>query len=165
MNGETGDSNRAASAPSLETLLRADLAELERIYLEHEPLEPARAAFRGHYLCPVDSPSARSTRNRILQLGFRLPPFGVDFASQRWFFFSPHLRVGHFREERARSRWRDTETVALHYDVSRLPGPIRRRLYDEVKPLSDRLMLGLGGLNHERGRGDLFFFALSRLDT
>jgi hypothetical protein len=165
VTGETSDSKRAASVPSLEALLRADLAELERIYREHEPVEPPRAAFRGYYLRRVDSPGAHTVRNRILQLGFQLPPFGVDFASHRWFFFSRHLQVGHFRDERARSRWRDTDTVALHYDVSRLPGPIRRLLYDEVKPLSERLMLGLGGLNDERGRGDLFFFALSRLDT
>lgn len=165
MTSSTSESEQAAQSLSLETLLQADLDELERIYREHDPVEPARASFRGYYLGPVDSRGARAVSNRIIQLGFRLPPFGVDFASQHWFFFSRRLRVGRFREERARSRWRDTETIALHYDVSRLPGPIRRRLYDEVKPLTERLMLGLGGLNEERGRGDLFFFALQRLDT
>jgi hypothetical protein len=59
-----------------------------------------------------------------------------------------------------RSRWRDTETVRLHYEVSRLPGPVRAVLYDEVKVLSPSLCLGIGGINAARGRGDHFFYAL-----
>jgi hypothetical protein len=35
-------------------------------------------------------------------------------------------------------------------------------LYDEVKPLSADLLLGLGGVNAETGEGDHFFFTLER---
>lgn len=62
------------------------------------------------------------------------------------------------------SRWRDTEAVTLHYERSRLPAPIRGVLYDEVKPLTDTICLGLGGINAERGDGDQFFFALERFE-
>ena len=33
-------------------------------------------------------------------------------------------------------------------------------LYDELKPLPDGSVLGLGGINGERGSGDHFFFLL-----
>ena len=44
----------------------------------------------------------------------------------------------------------------MHYEASRLPTFVRALLYDEVKPLDDDLLLGLGGV----AQGDLFFFAL-----
>jgi hypothetical protein len=50
--------------------------------------------------------------------------------------------------------------LQLHYDVSRLP--IRRVLYDEIKPLADGTILGLGGIDAGRGEGDHFFFELRR---
>jgi hypothetical protein len=50
--------------------------------------------------------------------------------------------------------------VRLGYDVSRLPGFVRRHLYDEVRPLGPELCLGIGGLNRAAGRGALFYFAL-----
>jgi hypothetical protein len=36
-------------------------------------------------------------------------------------------------------------------------------LYDEVKPLSEDLCLGMGGVNRGPGEGELFFFALVRV--
>lgn len=84
--------------------------------------------------------------------------FGVDFVRRTWFFVHHAVRMGRFRIEPGRSRWRDTDTLRLRYDVSRLP--FRGLLYDEVKPLGDGLCLGLGGIDFDRGRGDLFFFLL-----
>ena len=62
-----------------------------------------------------------------------------------------------------RSRWRETDSVVLRYEGSRLPGALRRLLYDEVKPLGEGLVLGIGGGNDGPGRGDHFFFALERV--
>lgn len=68
-------------------------------------------------------------------------------------------RVEDCRDDCSPSRWRDTQTLQLHYDLTRLP--FRGQLYDEVKPLSETLCLGLGGLNRQPEKeGDLFFFLL-----
>ncbi|PKN31442.1 MAG: hypothetical protein CVU63_23915, partial [Deltaproteobacteria bacterium HGW-Deltaproteobacteria-20] len=61
------------------------------------------------------------------------------------------------------SRWRDTQTIRLHYHPSRLPGAVRTFLYDEVKPLTESLCLGIGGINAPRGRGEQFLFSLERV--
>lgn len=138
------------------TLRTASLEELEKLYRE-APLRPVPArVFRGEVLHRIDAPFARTKTGRAVITPFERVPFGVDFEACAWFFVHPRLRVGRFRLEQGRSRWRDTQTQQLHYDVSRLP--FRGTLYDEVKPLSDTLCLGLGGLNREAG--DLFFFLL-----
>ncbi len=146
---------------SLARLAQCSVAELEALYVEPRPVSVPSGCYRGVHLGWLHTPGARHPVIRPLQyLGFRLLPFGVDFTRQRWFFFHPTLGIGRFAAEVGRSRWRDTETVRLHYDVSRLPGPVRRVLYDEVKVLSPSLCLGIGGINAPRGRGDHFFFAL-----
>jgi hypothetical protein len=99
----------------------------------------------------------------MLTLGFVRLPFGIDFDRRRWFFVDPRLLVGRFATECGPSRWRDTDSVRLTYHGSRLPRIIRSSLYDEVKPLSDELCLGMGGINADRGTGDHFFFALRRV--
>ena len=60
------------------------------------------------------------------------------------------------------SRWRATQTFTLDYEKSRLPTPLRSTLYDELKPLSEDIVLELGGLNADGSGGDHFFFALER---
>lgn len=139
------------------------LDELESIYVEPRPVAVPTGRYRGTYLARLDTPGARRRRNRLMAfVGFELLPFGVDFTRQLWFFARSWLRVGRFEPRVERSRWRETDTVALHYDVSRLPRRIRTVLYDEVKPLSPTLCLGIGGLNAGPGAGDLFFFALEQ---
>jgi hypothetical protein len=146
------------------TLRTLSLDELEALYLEERPLEVPAGAFRGRHLAWVDSPGARHPLWRPLTaLMFERTPFGVDFEARRWFFFRRGLAAGRFTPRVARSRWRETETVALDYGVSRLPGPLRALLYDEVKPLSPTLALGIGGIAAPRGEGDLFFFSLEPL--
>lgn len=133
------------------------LEVLERLYRD-APAGPAPSGrFRGEVLHRIDSPYARRWSSSAVLLPFERLPFGVDFGSGAWFFLYRRVQLGHFRVEAGRSRWRDTQTLQLHYDVSRLP--FRGVLYDEVKPLSDTVCLGLGGLN--RDSGDLFFFLLS----
>ena len=39
--------------------------------------------------------------------------------------------------------------------------PVRGMLYDELKPLADGRVLGLGGINAGAGEGEHFFFELS----
>ena len=153
-----------ADAPvdiTLARRLRCSVAELEALYTEPRPVSVPAGIFRGVHLAWLDTPGARHPVIRPLQhLGFRLAPWGIDFTTQRWFFFHRQLAAGRFTADVGTSRWRATETVRLRYDVSRLPGPLRALLYDEVKPLSATLCLGLGGINAPRGRGDHFFFAL-----
>jgi hypothetical protein len=152
----------AAHAITLARLRGCALEELEALYTTPRPVSVPVGIFRGFHLAWLDTPGARHPVIHTLQhLGFRLAPFGVDFTTRRWFFFHRHLAAGRFTADVGASRWRDTDTVRLRYDDSRLPGPLRALLYDEVKPLSATLCLGLGGINAPRGRGDHFFFALA----
>lgn len=151
----------ATNAISLARLRRCTLAELEVLYVAERPVAMPTGCYRGVHLAWLDTPGARHPVIRPLQhLGFRVTPFGVDFTAHRWFFFHRRLGVGRFTARVGPSRWRDTNTIRLHYDPSRLPGPLRALLYDEIKPLSSTLCLGIGGINAPRGRGDHFFFAL-----
>ena len=60
------------------------------------------------------------------------------------------------------SRWRDTQTYRLTYATSHLPKFFRDILYDELKPLDANTVLGLGGVNRDKGQGDHFYFLLTR---
>ena len=134
---------------------------LEALYQEGEATSVPRGLFRGVYLERV--PGARPLVPRVAEvIGFQLTPFWVDFDRRCWAFVHPRLAAGRFTAQVGASRWRDTTTVTMDYSVSRLPGPVRGMLYDEVKPLSDDLCLGFGGINRDRGDGELFFFALRR---
>jgi hypothetical protein len=140
------------------SLRRASLDDLERIYRE-APLGPAPTRrLRGHALARVGTRFARSAAVTATLLPFERLAFWVDFERAAWAFVHPRIRLGRFRVDPGRSRWRDTDTLRLRYDVSRLP--LRGVLYDEVKPLDATLCLGLGGINLDEGRGDLFFFLL-----
>ena len=151
---------------TLADLEAASLADLERLYVEAPLDAPPTGCLRGEFLTYVDSPGAKKALVRAGDtLLFRLPRFGVDFEHCAWWFFSPALRAGRFTLGRRASRWRDTETFALEYGVSRLPSGIKGLLYDEVKPLGPDLYLGFGGMNAEVGSGDHFFFALTRPPT
>jgi hypothetical protein len=149
---------------TLADLERLSYAELELLYASPLAFELPPGRFRGKVLARMNHPAARRLSSLAIEYtGFRLTPFGVDFSASCWFFFHPRaLRIGRFEPRVERSRWRDTEVVALHYERSRLPGPLRRQLYDEIKPLGPDLCLAIGGLNAGPGRGDLFFFALHR---
>ncbi len=150
---------------TLAELRRYPLAQLEKCYAERRPVAVPLGYYRGTHLRWLDTPGASHPLLRpVVDLLFRRTPFGVDFERERWFFFRRGLGMGRFAAQIGPSRWRDTDTVRLTYDRSRLPSPVRRLLYDEVKPLSDSLCLGLGGINAETGRGEYFFFALHRCD-
>lgn len=150
----------AARMPTFDELARGSLASLEQAYREARLGPEPRGIFRGRALARVDGALAKSLRGAAFALPFERLPFGIDFDARAWWFVHPRLRIGHFRVVPGRSRWRDAETLRLVYDVSRLPGPIRGMLYDEVKPLGAGLCLGLGGIDAGPGEGDLFFFAL-----
>jgi hypothetical protein len=145
-------------------LASATLDELERIYRDTSaPLAVPRGRFRGRHLAWL-----RTTGNPVwlgpaLWLAFARIPFGVDFDRRRWFFLHHAARIGHFLPDIGPSRWRDTQTIRLHYHPSRLPGAVRTFLYDEVKPLTESLCLGIGGIHAPRGRGEQFFFSLERV--
>ncbi len=148
---------------TLEALRTASLAELEALFALGDATAVPRGSFRGTFLRYLETRGARRLRWRAFyELIFRPFRFGVDFDTRRWSFGVPSLQIAHFEPRLQPSRWRDTQAVALHYQRSRLPGIVRGLLYDEVKPLSEDLVLGIGGVNAERDDGDHFFFALSR---
>jgi hypothetical protein len=150
--------------PTLSALSSASLAELEAIYASDRPVALPEGCYRGIHLRRLATPGANKLVNRLPQyIGFEATPFGIDFDRACWFFFSRRLRAGRFTAAIAPSRWRPTQTVTLDYAASRLPAPLRAVLYDEVKPLSESLCLGLGGTNADRDHGDHFFFALERI--
>jgi hypothetical protein len=147
----------------LSDLTACPLSELEALYRECPAGPVPSGTFRGAVLCALDTPGARRPFYRAVDWAmFEVPAWGIDFDARRWWFVRPGFRIGHFEVVRGRSRWRPAETLQLRYDVSRLPRPIRRSLYDEIKPLNENLCLGLGGINAEAGEGDHFFFALAR---
>ncbi len=145
----------------VERLQRCTLPELEALYLGAGPVNVPAGWFRGIHLRRLDRPWARRP-GYVGSLPFSFVPFGIDFDRRCWTFLHPRLGAGRFSPAVAASRWRPTTVVALHYGVSRLPRALRRVLYDEIKPLSAELCLGLGGLRTDRGPGDHFFFALCR---
>jgi hypothetical protein len=149
---------------TVDDLRRASLAELESLYRDAPRGPDPAGVFRGEFLSFIDSPGARRLDIRAVDsLLFRATPFGVDFDRNSWWFVKPALRAGRFTPRLGPSRWRETDCWQLHYEVSRLPTPIRALLYDEVRPLSSSLLLGLGGTNRDRGAGDHFFFLLDRI--
>ncbi len=143
---------------TIQQLRDSSIEELERLYRDTSVAPAPHGRFRGEALARVSTRFALSAPITAMLVPWERLPFGVDFASRTWFFVDPRVRTGRFRLEPGRSRWRDTDTLRMLYDVSRLP--IRGLLYDEVKPLDETLCLGLGGINFAKGRGDLFFFAL-----
>jgi len=138
--------------------------ELEAQYRTAAVGPVPRGCWAGEFLDWVDSDGARRPSVRVLDtLLFRSVRFGLDFDRQVWWFIGPNLRAGRFDLTPGPSRWRETDTLRLTYTTSRLPGPLRNYLYDEVKPLDDRRCLGLGGVDRETGEGDHFFFSLDRM--
>lgn len=149
---------------ALADLRKKNLAELELLWRDAPAGPPPLGRFRGTFLHWVDSAGARKLHVRAIDTPlFVLSPFGVDFDARAWWFFHPRLLVGRFDLTAGRSRWRETAAQQLHYGASKLPGPVKGLLYDEVKQLDDDLVLGLGGLNAGPGQGDHFLFALSRI--
>ncbi len=136
-------------------------AELEALYLGPLAEPPPSGLYQGAFLGFLDNPGARRTHTRVVDtLLFRWTRFGIDFDRRLWWFVDPRLAAGRFRTSIGPSQWRVTETVRLHYEDSLLPGPVRNLLYDEVKPLPDGRVLGLGGLDAGPGQGDHFWFEL-----
>jgi hypothetical protein len=136
---------------------------VERLYRETPAMAAPRGVFRGVHLHRLGTRGARRLRFRAIEgFAFQLIPFGIDFEQRAWFFADPRITMGRFDARIGPSRWRPTDALCLRYDPSRLPQSVMRLLYDEVKPLSDSLCLGLGGVNAGRGDGDHFFFALER---
>jgi hypothetical protein len=154
----------APPVPMIAELQELDLDDLDVLFASERAISVPEGRFRGVFLRKLATEGARKPFSRVISyVGFEATPFGVDFDTCCWYFWHPRLQVGRFRPEVGPSRWRDTHAVSLHYEVSRLPAPIRGVLYDEVKPLDDSMCLGIGGLNAERGEGDLFYFALERI--
>ncbi|MFO0556440.1 MAG: hypothetical protein U0269_00335 [Polyangiales bacterium] len=142
---------------------RMAVSDLDALYIQ-SPLRPLpRGMFKGRVLRWL--PPARLLRNAgfvfLEVVGFELLPWGIDFDSTKWWVGAKFLQGGYFSPIEGASRWRPTECVQLRYDKDPLPFA-RRYLYDEVKPLSDELCLGIGGINADKGIGDHFYYLLQR---
>ncbi len=150
--------------PSLHELSRATRADLEELYARSAPVQVPTGVFRGLHLMWLDTEAARHPVLRpIEELVFARLPWSLDFDRRRWYWFQARFGVGHFSPSVGPSRWRDAETIRMLYDDRALPGFVNQFLYDEVKPLSDDVCLGLGGISAGRGKGEQFFFALGRV--
>lgn len=145
---------------TLNELKHASLLELETLYRESPLAEPPSGRYQGVFLQRLDGAGKRKPLFYV-SWAFEYLSFGIDFDSRQWFFYHRQLQAGRFTLQQGPSRWRDTETFQMHYQTSALPGLIKHKLYDEIKPLSNNLALGLGGVNRDRG-GDHFYFALIR---
>ena len=140
-------------------LTSRSLPELETLYAR-APIAPlAGGVWRGRYLHELPmSPSERL----LCRAMFKWRTFGVDLDQCGWWFGRPGRIVGRFETKVGTSRWRETEVVRLDYRRT-TPWPLRRLLYDELKPLSYNAILGLGGVNRSGPRGAWFYFALERM--
>lgn len=151
---------------TLDDLRHAPLERLESLYREERSIAiPASGSFDGTVLMRLHNPGADFPPTYWFQrLLFEAMPFGLNFFPGQgdWYFFDPKVAMGRFTPRIGPSRWRDTTTITLNYEASRFPGFFRDLLYDEIKPLSETLYLGIGGFNDERGKGDHFFFAIER---
>jgi len=146
---------------SLDDLKVLSPDELEELYCRNSSIEIPQGCWSGRLLHWLDSPESRNRFYRpILAAMFQYSPFGIDFENRCWYFWNSRLKAGSFTAAVDQSLWRPTNTVVLRYEVSRLPGPIKRLLYDEVKPISGRLCLGMGGINLTGRPGEIFFFGL-----
>lgn len=133
--------------------------DLEPLYAG--PLGPLpTGTLVGRFVDFVDSPGGRNRLNRAAHtVLFRWPAWGIDFERRLWWVLRPGLRWARFSATRGPSRWRDAEVYRLEYTPSRSAW-MRRTLYDELKPLPDGRVIGIGGVNQERGQGDHFWFEL-----
>ncbi len=146
-------------------LASMSLDDLEALWVKPIEVAPPRGVYRGQVLRRIDHATSRRPLWVWSQrIGFEWIPFGVDFDRRLWFFFTPTIAMGRFETRVNESRWRDTDMVGLHYQGSKLPRFVRRVLYDEVKPLSERWILGIGGIDADRGAGEHFFFSLERME-
>ncbi len=149
---------------NLDDLARADLPALERLYREAPLSAPLPAGdFRGVTLARLDNTGAQNPLLRLVEwFGFELLPYGMQLDAPAWTFVRPSLRIGEFAATPGPSRWRKTDTFRLDYSRARLPRWLRAQLYDELKPLTADLLLGIGGVNAGPGEGDHFFYAMAR---
>lgn len=139
------------------------LNQLESLWARPTALPPPRGRYRGHVLRRIDHETSRRARWLWTErIAFEWIPFGIDFDRRLWFFITGHLAMARFEARPGPSRWRDAEAIGLSYGPSKLPHVVRSVLYDEVKPLSGRLVLGIGGISRARGEGEHFFFALDK---
>lgn len=139
-------------------LQTASRAELEAIYADAPVAPLPTGVWRGHYLQELPMNPAERLLARAM---FKWPTFGLDLDACGWWFVRPTRVVGHFAPLPGRSRWRDADVIRLDY--AQTPWPLRRVLYDELKPLGDDAILGIGGINRDGPRGAWFFFALERV--
>ncbi len=147
----------------METLQGKSLSEVEALFRDAPLAPPPKGRFQGTLLHWLEGPPARHRLWRpALALMFQFTPFGVDFDARRWFLLHHRLRLGHFEAVPRRSRWREADVYGLEYEVSRLPGHLKALLYDELKPLSPDVCLGIGGMVLQGDPQPAFFFSLER---
>ncbi|MGE0550825.1 MAG: hypothetical protein AB7O24_31705 [Kofleriaceae bacterium] len=134
----------------------ASLDQLEALYASAPPAPLPSGVWLGRYL--QEHPMTRGERATARAM-FKWTRFGLDLDEHCWWLGRPSFRVGRFQPIAGRSRWRDTDVIRLDYRDTK-PRPLRRVLYDELRPLADGSILGLGGINRP---APWFYFALERL--
>ena len=144
---------------SPDRIAAASLGELERIYAT-APLAPLPGGvWRGRWLHDLRMSAPAKLVAHAL---FRWPTFGLDLDAYTWWFGRPDRVASRYEPVVGRSRWRDAEVVRLDYRRT-MPWPMRAVIYDELKPLSDDCVLGIGGMNGTGSHGAWVYFVLQRI--
>jgi hypothetical protein len=151
------DPSAAAAVVTVEDLAEMSLGQLEQVWSLYPCAPLPGGVWQGRYLSEL--PMAPT--NRLLARAlFKWRVFGVDLNTNKWWFRDATRSVATFEPQHGPSRWRDADVIQLHYQRTG-PRLFRHMLYDELKPLNEHCILGLGGSNHDNAHGTWFFFALS----
>ncbi|MCG8672088.1 MAG: hypothetical protein MI867_21970 [Pseudomonadales bacterium] len=145
---------------TLQDLKQSSITELDQYFSAASLDFIMSGQYRGVFIKRLDRLGARKPLYYV-SFSFEFVPFGIDFDTNKWFFMNSKLQAGYFQLDVGPSRWRDTTAYRMHYEESEVPWFVKNKLYDEVKPLSSDLALGIGGVNRDEG-GDHFYFALVR---
>ena len=153
------DPSAAAAAMTVEDLADMSLSQLEQVWSELPCAPLPTGLWQGAYLAEL--PMSRPKRFLARAL-FKRRLFGINLDAHKWWFRDASSTLVEFAPRPGNSRWREADVIQLHYERT---GPIlfRTMLYDELKPLNENCILGLGGSNHDDARGTWFFFTLSRV--
>lgn len=130
------------------------LEALEHIWRTRACAPLPGGVWQGHYLRELPMSLPKRLLSRAM---FKRRMFGLDLNYNRWWFRDNSRLLAHFEPHVGRSRWRDTEVVQVRYERTG-PALLKGMLYDELKPLDDRTILGLGG--SKRG-GAWFYFVMT----
>jgi len=153
------DASRAAAAITPDELAQMSMGQLEQVWSMYPCAPLPGGMWQATYLEEFPMTPTKKLLARAL---FKWRLFGLDLNTHKWWFKDATRAVVEFDPQHGPSRWRDADVIQLHYETTG-PRLFRGMLYDELKPLNENCILGIGGSNQDNAQGAWFFFALSRV--